>query len=323
MSARDYIDVKSWILDDDMIPSMLQDFNNRYQMMDLHNEKKKGTSVYNGIFNLLVLQGARDWMTGNLPQHGDLDDHHIVPSSRAKDNLKEINVHTILNRTPLTAETNRQVISDRLPNEYLPELISHNGKDQVQAIFESHFISNIAFEILLRDPFGPDDYEIFISERKRTIIEAIENLLIKDRFDMSPQIRAIDKNVENTEIGIRNLIVKSLYDDFSCIPQHIAVKLEERIQRLSKKNPMIDLEKYQKLSEIIEYADLRDLQDIITSKVTWERFEPRFINKENLNIKFNQLSELRNGIRHSRTVDEITRKEGEAAILWFKQVLNI
>ena len=31
-------------------------------------------------------------------------------------------------------------------------------------------------------------------------------------------------------------------------------------------------------------------------------------------------TEIRNGIRHSRTVDEITRKEGEAAILWFEQL---
>ena len=29
--------------------------------------------MYNGIFNLLVLRGARDWMTGNVPQYGDLD----------------------------------------------------------------------------------------------------------------------------------------------------------------------------------------------------------------------------------------------------------
>ena len=47
-----------------------------------------------------------------------------------------------------------------------------------------------------------------------------------------------------------------------------------------------------------------------------------FTNKETVNAKFGQLAELRNGIRHSRTVDEITRKEGEAAILWFKQVLG-
>ena len=34
------------------------------------------------------------------------------------------------------------------------------------------------------------------------------------------------------------------------------------------------------------------------------------------------LAELRNAIRHSRTVDEVTRKEGEAALLWFRQVLT-
>lgn len=39
-------------------------------------------------------------------------------------------------------------------------------------------------------------------------------------------------------------------------------------------------------------------------------------------VKFNQLAELRNGIRDSRTVDEVTRKEGEAATLWFEQCLR-
>ena len=50
-------------------------------------------------------------------------------------------------------------------------------------------------------------------------------------------------------------------------------------------------------------------------------FEARFANKETLAKRFGQLAELRNGIRHSRTVDEVTRKEGEAALLWFRQVL--
>ena len=57
------------------------------------------------------------------------------------------------------------------------------------------------------------------------------------------------------------------------------------------------------------------------SKALWPNFAPRFVNKEMLNVKFGQLAELRNGIRHSRTVDEVTRKEGEASLLWFEQVL--
>jgi len=75
----------------------------------------------------LVINGARDWVSGNIPQHGDVDDHHIVPDSWGKENIKGNVRHSILNRTPLTAETNRVVISSRLPNEYLPELMASNG----------------------------------------------------------------------------------------------------------------------------------------------------------------------------------------------------
>lgn len=54
----------------------------------------------------------------------------------------------------------------------------------------------------------------------------------------------------------------------------------------------------------------------------WLKFEARFGTKEALIAKFDQLAELRNCIRHSRTVSEIVKKEGEAAILWFKEVLS-
>jgi hypothetical protein len=63
------------------------------------------------------------------------------------------------------------------------------------------------------------------------------------------------------------------------------------------------------------------VQEVITGRGLWPRFEARFANKDFVGAKFNQLAELRNSLRHSRTVDEITRKEGEAAVLWFSQVL--
>ena len=95
-----------------------------------------------------------------------------------------------------------------------------------------------------------------------------------------------------------------------------AFKLQQR------RTPLIDLEHYKHISRRLEYCDLRELQDTILSKTLWSEFEKCFMNKETLMAKFGQLAELRNSIRHSRTVDEITRKEGEAAILWFGQVLG-
>jgi hypothetical protein len=80
-------------------------------------------------------------MTGDVPQHCDLDDHHIVPDSWGKKYIKDGLSNSILNRTPLTADTNRQVIKARLQNAYLPELVKQSGETTVRAILESHFIS--------------------------------------------------------------------------------------------------------------------------------------------------------------------------------------
>jgi hypothetical protein len=81
-AARDFLDLKAWMEDSALEPGLIQEFKTRFRNVDLRKEIKRGSSVYNGIFNLLVIQGARDWMTGNVPQFGDLDDHHIIPASR-------------------------------------------------------------------------------------------------------------------------------------------------------------------------------------------------------------------------------------------------
>jgi hypothetical protein len=321
-SARDFLDLKAWFDDDSAEPPLIAEFAQRFRNLDLRKETKRGTSVYNGIFNLLVLQGARDWMTGDVPQHGDLDDHHIVPDSWGKEHIKDGLIGSILNRTPLTAATNQHVIKARLPNAYLPELIGQNGEATVRAILESHFISPTAFDILLRNPFGPDDFEAFIAERQHTLQDAIENLLIKERLDLPPQLRELDAATEEVELALRATIETTLSGDASHVPQHVLQKVDERIARAAKKSPALDIERYQTLAGKLEYFDLRELQDTITSKALWGKFEPRFATKEALIMKFGQLAELRNGIRHSRAVSEIVRKEGEAAILWFKQVLS-
>lgn len=320
-SARDFLDIKAWIADDESVPSLIEEFRTGFRNVDLRKEIKRGTSVYNGIFNLLVIQGAQDWMTGYVPQYGDLDDHHIIPASKAEELGAGSLIHSILNRTPLSSETNRNVIRSRYPNEYLPELIKQNGEQRVRAVLESHFISPTALAILLRDPFTNNDLEAFLAERQRTLLEAIENLLIKERLDLSPQLRELDQRVEAIEITLRGRIVEALGNESASLPPHVKQKMDERIQAAAKKSAAIDPEQYKKLDKGIEYLDLRELQDTIL-KPAWPKFQSQFANKETLATKFGQLADLRNGIRHSRSVDEITRKEGEAAILWFEQVLK-
>lgn len=284
-SARDFLDVKAWFEDDSAAPALVAEFAQRFRSLELRKETKRGTSVYNGIFNLLVLQGARDWTTGDVPQHHDLDDHHIVPASWGKKNLQTGAINSILNRTPLTADTNRHVINDRPPNEYLAEMIAQNGRPATQAILESHFISATALDILLRDPFGPDDYEAFISERQRTLQDAIESLLIKDRLDLAPQLRQLDAELERVELRVRELVRVKLSDDVAALPSHVTQKVTERVSRALKKNAAMDAERYSGLAGMLEFFDLRELQDTIVTKTLWSSFEAAFGIKEALAIK--------------------------------------
>jgi hypothetical protein len=322
-SARDFLDYKAWLSNDSARPTVLAEFEASFHQLDLRRETKRGSSRYNGIFNLLILQGAKDWITGASPQYDDLDAHHIIPSSWSEAGaLENVSVDTVLNRTPLTADTNRNVIKDRLPNEYLPEMIAQNGEAVVRDMLESHLISSKAFDILLRNPFTPQDFMDFIAERERTIKQAIESLLIRGRLDLQPLLRDLDERVEKVELALRAAVMIALDDDPAQLPEHVRSKIEARLHTALRRNPSLNGNGYDRLEGKLEFADLRELEDTISTKTVWGKFEARFGTKPQLANRFNQLAELRNGIRHSRTVTEIVRKDGEAALLWFEEALK-
>lgn len=321
-STRDFLDMSKWMEGKSEVPPLIDEFKTRVPLLDLRSQTRSGTSTYNGIFNLLVIGGARDWITGTVPKHDDLRDHHIVPLSWCTSHAREVNANTILNRTPLSSKTNSEVIRDRLPNTYLPELIAANGEDTVRSILETHYVSASAFDILMRNPFKQSDLDAFLTERQHAIQFAIENLLIKERLDLPPELRVLDQRIEETELAIRRLIVRELDDDAEQLPPHVAVKIEERVAAARKRDPAFDVDHYDHLEGLLEYADMRDLQDLIVSKPLWGRFDSIFGSKDALAVRFNQVAEARNGIRHSRSVSQLARKDADAALTWFGAVLG-
>ena len=322
-SARDFLDLRTWFKDDAAEPAVVAGLEDQFRTLDLRGETKHGTSVYNGIFNLLVLHGARDWITGTVPEYDKLDDHHIVPKRWGKEQRLGKAIDTILNRTPLASSTNRNFVRDRMPSEYISELIEENGEPLVRDILESHFISPAAFEILHRDPFTPSDYEEFLAERQRTLQEAVEDLLLKRRLDTPLRLEELSARIEAVELALRKLIVDALEDDITKLPSHVAQKVDQRVRAALRKHPAFNSDRYKTLDTRLEYADLREIEATVTSKSLTPLFRFHFPNKEMVVKRFDQLAELRNAIRHSRTADEITRADGQAAILWFEQMLSI
>jgi hypothetical protein len=141
-------------------------------------------------------------------------------------------------------------------------------------------------------------------------------------FSRKSKLNSLNARIESIELQLRTLIAKTTDGNPSYLPSHVNKKIDERLHTESHKSAAFDLARYKLLPERLEFCDLRELQDTILSKLLWPKFQARFANQETLANKFNQVAGLRNVVRHSRSVDEITQKEGEAGIIWFERVLR-
>jgi hypothetical protein len=106
--------------------------------------------------------------------------------------------------------------------------------------------------------------------------------------------------------------------DVSFVPTHLNPKVNDRIAKAKRKAPFLKDSDFASLARRLEYFDLRELQEVICSKQGWLIFEKVFATKEQLGQRFNQIAEVRNSIRHSRSLDSVSQKDGEAALLWFE-----
>lgn len=324
-SAKDFQDLKRWFLSDDDEPEVISEFVKNYRSIDLLYENPKGSAIYNAIFNIFIINEARDWSTFDLPEYESLDDHHIVPHSIFHQQAGA-SINSILNKAPLSAITNRHIIRNRMPNAYIKEMLENNNEEKVYKVLSSHLISKKAVAILLRDPFTKADFDEFLQERLETIRDGIEDLLIKEKIDIPIALQSLNESVESIELKLREFIVTYMgnkFDDYrKKTPQHIQDKVEKRISTEIKKKPSLKHEDFGNFSERLKYFDMFEYYDTIVSKNNWMVFEEFFRNKEQLQNRFNQLSTLRNCIRHSRTITSIERLDGEASIAWFNQILK-
>ena len=137
-----------------------------------------------------------------------------------------------------------------------------------------------------------------------------------------------DKQIEVIEIALRQLVlstfsIQTMKDFKRIFPSSIQEKINIAIEREEKKNPAMVSTKRESPEYLIQFTDLQELQTVFTVKSNWENVQQLFGTKENLTTEFNNLSGLRNALRHSRHVDEITLLKGQAAIKWFIMQLSI
>ncbi len=129
------------------------------------------SAIYKGIINLIVLNGARDFLFGDNITFHNLEDHHIFPKAYLQNEFKledkEL-INTILNRTLISRKTNNH-IKYKAPGEYLKEIESSTDSLEV---LEPHFITNECIYHMRNN-----NYYEFLKCRERAIKYRILQLL--------------------------------------------------------------------------------------------------------------------------------------------------
>lgn len=283
--------------------------------------------VYKGVLSLLAKNGAKDF-SGEGPLSTQLfydmnqDHHHIFPRAA----LDRVGANgpkreSIINKTLIGSATNRS-IGGRLPSQYIATLRERHGAERMDEILRSHLIDPTSLE--------NDDWEQFVLLRRDAIKTLIETTCGRKLIDFSDglkvslpiQVQLVADSVRDVELALRDLIASRLTDDWSLVPDHVRIKIDDRINRAATENPALRTEGVETVVDKLSYADLRELEGLITGKQTWAYFSDVFGSKEMLANRFRQIAPLRNASAHHREITDLEKTDAEAAVIWFDSALT-
>ncbi|WP_295664573.1 DUF262 domain-containing protein [uncultured Mucilaginibacter sp.] len=187
---KDKKEISLWMaspLFEENMPSWLE---NIYCDFNSSKSSAVGKSVIS-MYNLLKPKDFYEDKTVGPGEEIDCDLHHIFPraamrkkimkdlgirDNAAADKLlkTDYNIDSVMNLTWMSSITNRNIIRDRMPSEYLNEIIRNygggeNGKNKLLSIMYSHCINKIGLDHLLQD-----NYQGFIEERKKSMISEMK-----------------------------------------------------------------------------------------------------------------------------------------------------
>ena len=320
LAERDSPVLRAWLSGGDAPPAVR---NFRWDPEKWRTITPRQQGLYRATIALTLSRAPRDFhtaapLTSDLIEEGKIDDHHVFPRAFLRELGRGSETDSVLNHALIDRATNIR-IGKNPPSRYLAEIRPVLG-DDLDAVLASHALPAEA-----DSPLDNDDFDAFLTWR----LEHLDELLTERTghtevavSPVAPHLRALDVRIEEVELGLRELIRSQLSAERESLPSHVIAKVRERIESASRKQPATARLDAGDLSNQLQYCDLRELQDTITTKALWPLFAEVFVTKETLSMRFAQLAELRNAIRHTREVTGIVRNDGEAAIGWFKQALG-
>ncbi|MCJ2048373.1 DUF262 domain-containing protein [Methylobacterium sp. J-070] len=169
--GKDLWEVPAWI-DGGPEPTSVRDAVFRADRLDTMTSRL--SAAYKGVHARLMREGARDFRSGQnyddtVYFEDAVDIHHVFPRAWCEKNgVPRARYDTIVNKTPLTAKTNR-IIGGSAPSRYLGALReagSISGDAALDELVASHAID----PALLR----ADDFDSFYAARRERLLGLIQ-----------------------------------------------------------------------------------------------------------------------------------------------------
>lgn len=301
-----------------------------------------------GVLAIANYLGANDFADGRQISPENINNreyHHIFPDSLLNEAKIEYQSFYALNCALITGKTNRN-IGRKDPLKYLTERYQWADEEIINNRLNSHLIpinelANGGYENVdgeERIQKIKNDYYIFLDARADLVLKAIEILtqgkeltkeaVFRKEFEMPKPLENILVDIEKIEIKLRELVCDTLeptsrnpFEEYAS--DFTKTSVNGKISSHLKKFPGDTMEMFSSFKTKLNYFTLGDLKEVVIKRNCWDYFEPTFKIRQNVDVRFNQLMTLRNQLAHNNELNDIMLKDGEAAIIWFKSILNI
>jgi hypothetical protein len=175
--ARDFQEIPAW-LGGGKVPYTIEE--SQFRLDRLKTMRSRLSAAYKGVNALLMREGAQDFLTGDRFDQTSffgrgVDIHHIFPQAWCRaQGLKPDVFDSIINKTPLTFQTNRK-IGGNAPSNYLNAI--ERGTDKDPSIARSVLDASLKSHLIDPGLVRADDFQAFMDDRQRKLATLIGNAI--------------------------------------------------------------------------------------------------------------------------------------------------
>jgi predicted lactoylglutathione lyase len=187
--AKDVVEVPAWLTGGPE-PATVSDAT--FQEKRLRDMYSRLSAAYKGVNALLLANGARDFLSGQKITakfffDESIDIHHIFPRDWCeKNNIKWTVFDSIINKTPLTARTNR-ILGGIAPSRYITRL--QNGWESAPTIDPADLDTYLASHGINTPALRRDDFDAFMDDRRRMLLALVEAAMGKPAVRESQDVQ--------------------------------------------------------------------------------------------------------------------------------------